>query len=378
MDRRPSSSIFGNTAPAKATVTVLSETPNTVAQPVSDILNEKAQPLATITSTKSTSTAIAVAKKVTEDDILKLGDDSGKTIATISGRILALHKGSNQDVMSEKLDDLIKNCKGMSTENFKGNPIGKFMNKVLNVKYDLMTRFETAQDKVNHLIGELEKEKQNQVQVSQNVDDLIRGNAAYCQMIIQEIEQGKHMLETIADEMGQYNADQLSPEQLRDYNDAKNRYDLCEKKIVDLEGFKIMSMNMDPKLTAMKSGVQSLIYTFNTITGKLVPQYMIAFADWLNNQSVKKGIEVSNNAIDTFDALIKESGDQSAKNIVENGKLKNRQLISVDTLREDHEKMITAMNTLRLNDEQARKDRALTMDALRDLEQKTIAAFSRT
>jgi uncharacterized protein YaaN involved in tellurite resistance len=256
--------------------------------------------------------------------------------------------------------------------------VNKLMNKVLNVKYDFQSRFDTAKDKVDHLIAELDKEKGNQVTVSHNVDDLIKGNALYCQALINEIEMGKQMLSNIADEIAQYNADQLSAEEAHDYNEAKSRYDLLEKKLVDLEGFKVLSMNMDPKLVAMKSGVQSLINTFDTITGKMVPAYMMQFADWLNAQAIKRGTELANNAEDAFDAIIKESGDQSAKNMVEIGKLKNRQMVSVDTLRQDHEKMIEGLTQLRAIDEQARKDRAQTMNDLRDLEQKTIAAFSRT
>jgi uncharacterized protein YaaN involved in tellurite resistance len=378
MDRRPSS-IFGQPA-VPASVTVISETANSkVAQPVADILNETSKPLvASAVTVKSTSTAITVAKKISEDEIMKLGNDSGKTISTISGRILELHKGSNQGEMSDKLDDLIKNCKGLSSENFKGGLVNKLMNKVLNVKYDFQSRFDTAKDKVDHLIAELDKEKGNQVTVSHNVDDLIKGNALYCQALINEIEMGKQMLSNIADEIAQYNADQLSAEEAHDYNEAKSRYDLLEKKLVDLEGFKVLSMNMDPKLVAMKSGVQSLINTFDTITGKMVPAYMMQFADWLNAQAIKRGTELANNAEDAFDTIIKESGDQSAKNMVEIGKLKNRQMVSVDTLRQDHEKMIEGLTQLRAIDEQARKDRAQTMNDLRDLEQKTIAAFSRT
>lgn len=376
MDRRPSN-IFGQ--PATTKVTVLSETPNSVAQPVSDILNETSHPLvASATSATSSSTAMAIAKKITEDEIVKLGNDSGKTISTISGRILELHKGSNQGEMSDKLDDLIKNCRGLSAENFKGGLVNKLMSKVMNVKYDFMGRFDTAKDKVDHLIAELDKEKNAQIQVSHNVDDLIKGNALYCQALLHEIEQGQKMLEAISDEISQYNSDQLTAEEAHAYNEAKSRHDLLEKKLVDLEGFKVLSMNMDPKLVAMKSGVQSLINTFDTITGKMVPAYMMQFADWLNAQTIKRGTELSNRAIDTFDQIIKESGDQSAKNMVEIGKLKNRQMVSVDTLRQDHEKMIEGLNNLRLIDEQARKDRAQTMNDLRDLEQKTIAAFSRT
>lgn len=326
--------------------------------------------------TTKTATAMAVATTVSEDQIIKLGNGSGNTIAAISGKILEMHKGSSQGVMGDKLNDLIKNARGMSTENFKPGTVRSLMNKVLNVKYDIMTRFDSAKDRVDHLVTELQKERDQQLQVFHNIENLIQGNADYCVGLLHEIDEGQQMLEVIADEIATY-GDNLDSNQARGLVDARSRYDLLEKKLVDLESFKAMSILMDPKLTAMKSSAHSLINTFDMIVGKMVPAYMMYFADYLNALDQERAEKLSNSAIETFDEIIKASGDLNLKNMGNIGRLKNRQLINVETIKQEHEKMITGLNNLRAIEEQARLDRAQNIVALRDIEQKAIEAFSK-
>lgn len=369
MDRRPTS-LFGQ--PANATATAMASAPVIEGVVLDNTVHNQIA-----VATPTTSKSLVVGKSISEDQIVKLGNASGNTIAQISGRILELHKGSNQGVMGDKLNELIKSAKGMSSDNFKPGAIRGLLNKALNLKYDMMTRFDSAKDRVDSLVGELDKEKAAQIQVYHNIEELIKGNFLYCKALMEEIEEGKQMLQVISDEIAQYTEDQLTAEQAHDLNDARNRYDLLEKKLVDLESFKVLSMNMDPKLTAMKSGAQSLINTFEMIVNKMVPAYMLYFADYLNAQAQERATALSNAAIDSFDQIVQASGDLSAKNMEAIGHLKNRQLVSVETVRKEHEKMIEGLNNLRAIEEQARQDRARTIVELRDIEQKSIEAFSR-
>lgn len=364
MDRRPSS-IFSTKPVATAVTTEIVE---------ADILDQTSYPL-TVTETPTVRATI-VARKVTEEEIRHLGNNSAKAIATISSKVLEGHKNSDSGIMGDKLNELIKSAKGMNADNFKPGLVGNILNKFNIVKYDMMSQFDTANDKVTQLVGEIKKEADNQLKVGSSYDELIKANALGRVELLKEIDSAHEMLDAIGDEIASFTDDQLSADQARELEDARLRYDQAELKIVNLEASKALSTMMDPKLNAMKAAVASLGNTFDSIVNQMVPAYMLYFADYLNGIAVAKAGKLANDAMDTFDAIIKASGDQSAKNLDTVSKLKNRQMISVDTLRGEHEKMITSLNNLRANEELARQERAKAIVEIRDIEAKTIAAFT--
>lgn len=369
MDRP--TSIFSQkpTSTDTVTVTVLGTTSATA-----DILSQTDHPVAAV-ETKSKALVIP-SKSFTEQQIIKLGSTSGQTISSISGKILELHKGNNQGEMGDKLNELIKTAKGLSSENYKPGFVGGLLQKFKMAKYDMTHQFDSAKDRVDSLVKELDKEKNVQMQTCNNVDALIVANGQYCKALIQEIGEGSQMLEAVADEIAQY-GDILEPEEARSLAETRNRYDMLEKKLVDLEGFKVLSMNMDPKLVAMKASAHSLINTFDMIVTKMVPSYMLVFAQYLASKDMERAQQLADQTTDAYNEIIKQNGDMTVSTMEKTARLKNRQMISVDVLKDDHEKMITGLNNLRQIEEQARIDRAKTLNDLREIEQKTIEAFSR-
>lgn len=330
--------------------------------------SEVSQPL-TVAQTKQ----LAV---ITEDYILNLGSDSAKGLTDLTSKVLASASSNSGGAMSEKLDKLIEETKGLSADNYKANPVKKLINKALRLKDQTMARFETAKERVDDLTKQLTKEKVGQQNDCETITALALQNYTFCKAVIEEIGQANSdllVLKAAIDSFPQ-NRDFDQEKQLAD---IQVKYDMLEKKVVDLEASKILSMNMEPKLKLMKQGAISLVSTFNNVTERVIPLYMQQFAQYLIAERQERAAAVSDKAITMFNEAITAGSDLAAKNAGDIAKLNQRQLIDVDTLRKDHENVVNSLNTVRQIAQDARQNRQNILAEIKVMEQDTINAFAK-
>lgn len=313
---------------------------------------------------------------ITEDLIAEIGNDTGKTLTEITSKMLEMQKTSDAGVMGEKLNELIDSTKQLSADNFNAGPLKKLMNNILGLKDKAIQKFESAQDNVNLLVKKLDKERQNQVTMNKNIDTLIQANYAYCQGLIEDIKKCDEYMEQLQAQIDGF-GDSLSHEESMQLTNLKNSYDLLEKKKVDFESLKVLSINMDPSLMGMKKTGTSLLQTFDNITTKMIPAYTQYFMKYLISRSQQQAMALTNKTEDIFNETITAASDLSAKNAVDAAKLSQRQLVNLDTIKKDHQNMMDAFDQVKKIEQDARANRKALLAELSDLEQKSIQAFSK-
>ena len=313
---------------------------------------------------------------ITEDYIMGIGSASSKGLTELTTKILSSVSASSGGDMGSKLDELIDATKGMSVDNMNAGTLQKLFNKALRMKDHALETFQTAQDRVNILISELEKTRNSQDADRKSIEALTQQNYEYCKAIIAEIEAAKDDYNVLGEAIAAF-PDKPDYEQSKQLDDLQTKYDMLEKKIVDLEADKLLSMNMDPKLKLMKQGAISLIGTFDNIVGKIVPLYMQQFSAYLLAKQQGLAASVSERAINTFNQTIIAASDQAAASAEAIARVSQRQMIDVETLKKDHENVVNSLATVKQIAVDARTNRKAIMAEIQAMEQDTITAFSK-
>jgi len=330
-----------------------------------------------VSTTSQVTPGKQIGRPITEEFVSSIGNESGKNLATFAAKVLDQQKNSEGGAMGEKLNELIDVSKDLSADKYKTGKIQKIVNKALRIKDRAVARFDSAKDRVDVLVKQIGKERDLQVRQARNVDILIEGNYNYCKSLFQDIEIAKDALEQVNAELEQLPTEAASLDEAHKRNDLQNLSDKLDKKIVDLESFKILSMEYDPKLAQMKRTASSLVGTFDDVTTKIIPMYQQYFAGDLISQSQTGAIALQNKTFDLFNETVKSASSANAKNVEAMARLNQRQAVNLDTIKQLHEDTVGSLQKVREIEQEARETRKITMVELARLEQETIAAYSK-
>lgn len=323
---------------------------------------------------KSQSTGIA--HRMTEQEIERIGNESSKKIADIAGQMLQMHKNSGNTEMGTQLDALIKSAKNMEIDQLRPGLFKRLTSKAANLKHDMMARFDTAQDKIDGLVKELAANHAKLRTLGGNADKLIEANKSYCSSLIQEIQMMEEVLADADDELAAAQANTENQTIMTDISVLQMRRDRIDKKIIDLQGLKLMSVQMHPNLVTFKRSVLATMDTYDTIINKVVPAYMTQFVMYLNSSALDKTQSLAAESLDLFDQTMARSGELAAQNMRQAATLSNRQIVNVDTLKKMHSDMMTGLADMNQIENAARQDRIRVASEMRELETKMIDAFT--
>jgi Uncharacterized protein involved in tellurite resistance len=178
-------------------------------------------------------------------------------------------------------------------------------------------------------------------------------------------------------------------QQLIDFGDAttteeaealsvlQGRKELLDKTVADIQGFRLLAAQMLPKLDEMRKNSDSLINTFNNIIGKVVPAYSMVFSQYIISMDQKRAIDLQNTTIDAFNEAISNGSNLAKSNVEENAKARQRQLVSAETLKLDHENMLQGIESVKRINEEARVNRLAYANDIKQMEQKLIATYNK-
>jgi uncharacterized protein YaaN involved in tellurite resistance len=334
-------------------------------------------PITVTTTGPQVTSGKQIGRPITEEFVSSIGNASGQNLAAFTSKVLDQQKNVDGGEMGSKLNELIDASKDLSADKFKTGKVQQLMNKAFRMKDRAVARFETADERVKVLVKQMGKERDIQIRNARNVDTLIEGNYAYCKSLIQDIVVAKDALEQVNGELAALPEATESLDEAKKRSDLQNLSDKLEKKVVDLESFKILSMEFDPKLAQMKRTASSLVSTFDDVTTKIVPMYMQHFAQYLIAKSQDGAIELQNKTYDLFNETIKAGSATNAKNVENMARLNQRQIVNLDTMKQLHEDMVGSLQKVRAIEQEARETRKTTLNELARLEHDAIEAYSK-
>lgn len=357
------SSIFEVPAPAVATQTQSQVLTGTV-------LNANQDQLPATPSTQNTALAVSTALP-SEDKISSLGNAGGATISAITTRLLANQRANDTEGLSSKLNELISQAKQLAPENAKQGGVTGFFKKLVGAKENFFAQFDSVNNRITVLCTELGSERKTQENRKKDVEDLISANKNYGQVMNDDFQVGQVYLEEIGNEIDRL-ANPQTTDEAQVLSEVKARYQLLEKKLADLQGLRLMSVQMNDKLIDMKSNALSLISTFDDIIGKVVPAYTMVFSQYIISMDQERAGKLQNDTMDAFNEALQKGSNLALKNKEDAARLRNRQLVSVETLKLDHENMLKGLESVKKIDEEEHTKRIAYIQDIRAMEQKLI------
>lgn len=324
----------------------------------------------------STGVATLPQNLITEEQISSLGNIDSNVISGVTTRLLSIQRSGDSDGMTDKLNALISEAKGLSPENFKKGFFGGLLNRFQNKKEELFARFETVNDRILVLAGELDKEKNIQASRKKDIEELIDANKKYAMSLTAALHEGEHHQAILEQQLIDF-GNATTTEEAEALSVLQGRKELLDKTVADIQGFRLLAAQMLPKLDEMRKNSDSLINTFNNIIGKVVPAYSMVFSQYIISMDQKRAIDLQNTTIDAFNEAISNGSNLAKSNVEENAKARQRQLVSAETLKLDHENMLQGIESVKRINEEARVNRLAYANDIKQMEQKLIATYNK-
>ena len=339
--------------------------------------SENKSPLVTDPLKKSPVNAPMVAEKPptpsTEVDIqqvMDIGKDAGQRLQELSMRVIAEQKLDNTDVMQTKLNSLIKEAKSLTPDQSKG--FGNIVKKLLGLKEDLFSHFESASDRIETLNKELAKEFAIAESSVKNLDTLKDGIGSLCLSLHRDIE-----LLTNAYTSLQEKFDSLSEDQVKEKSEIRGNLDLLETKIVNAKGQESITLKMGERLNGMKMTSKLMLISGKNAIDTGVPTYIANFSAYIESVKQKKFIEFNNGVINNVNEAIQLGSTIAKENQIEAVRLVNRPTISLETLKIEQQNLLeTLEETLKIS-AQARLDRATYLEDVSKSDSELLSVIKR-
>jgi len=304
-----------------------------------DLFTEKSEATGISAYLKKESVPFDLSSFPSEDEIKHLSVNSDNLMKSLTENLLDKQRANMDSTMIESLNALIFEAKKLdpASVNKKGMA-GMFM-KVMKAKEKFFTRYDTVKAKISALSDVLNDEKNKQIKLIKNIDDLEQVNENYARQTNEELKTVSSILEYMKDELDKWPQPETQ-EEANIMNKARRRVQLLEKREMDLNGFLAISAQMMPEISNLRDNSEVLVNNFNDLTEKVIPAYNINFAKFIIGHQQEKALNVSNKTVRSFnDALVKGS-EQTKVNTIAIEKLKHSPLVEIATLRTVHTNLV--------------------------------------
>lgn len=303
----------------------------------------------------------------TYEEIDNIGNDAGKNLLEINRKVMSSVSGSGRDVMSRQFDALIKEAKGLDPTKYVGF-FGKLRCFVRTFKIDLYAQFQSSDSRMQELsvgiMKHLDKQKARKIEIM----DMIKSNDQYGLSLTRELEVHTHNLSLFQEQIE--NLEKEGNEE--EFITLRRTMDRLEVKLTNLRGFRLLAVNMKPKLENMLTVADALIDTGNDLIKQMIPAYMSAFSAYVLSLEQKEVGAMQNSAKQAFNDGIRLAGDLAVENSEMAARLANGQMISVETLKHDLDNVLKiAENWKRINTEERGK-RVEYISAVKEMEASAI------
>ena len=298
------------------------------------------------------------------NQIAYYGGEIQKNIATFADGILEGVKTKDTGVIGENLSILLTSINGLDLEKlqekdsfFRKIPLIKnIMNSVSTAKIKLENITET----VDRVVVSLDTARSELIRDINILDSLYNKNLEYYHELELYIAAGelkhKELKETVLIEL-KNKADQSQDMlYIQKYNDFVQALNEIEKRVYDLKISREIAIQTMPQIRLIQTNDKILANKIQSSILTTIPIWknQIALTISLNKQ--KTALELQKKVSDTTEDLLKRNAELLKTNSIEIAKESERGIISIETLRETHTKLLeTIEESMKIYDEGRKK-----------------------
>lgn len=304
--------------------------------------------------------------EVTEEAISKLGLNAAAPLEGITRQILASVKSSGDDPISTHVSGIVKTLKGLNPDQAgKGGFLSKIFGRAKNMIEDLKSQLSTAEQQMDVMSKEVHKGIQVSKKRKQELEIMLEQNNQYGQNLDREYQVGVHYLE----QLNQKRDDEKASGQDELAGKTQKLIDRCEFELAEIKAYRLVAANNIPKIEGMIVSVENLMRAGENVLTKMMPVYMVNYAQYIISLETKGSAATLNNVNDSFNQGLVEGSNLAHENLIETAKLQNKQSITIESMRIMHENMLKGLDELDKIAQESRTSRIAYVSELQTMEQ---------
>ncbi len=303
--------------------------------------------------------------------VLQYGAGSQKKIAEFSDAALSSVKAKDLGEVGDMITDLVVQLKGFNAEEEKKGLLS-FFKKKTSALTKLKAQYDAAEVNVEKISTALEGHQNQLTKDVVMLDKMYATNLTYFKELTMYIMAGKQRLEQEKSgklaELQQKAAESNLAEDAqaaRDYADLLERF---EKKLMDLELTRTVSIQMAPQIRLIQNSDTLMVDRIQSTLMNTIPL-------WKNQMVLALGMEHSQEAMqaqqavnDLTNQLLLQNAETLKTGTVEIAKESERSLIDIETVRTTNQKLIETLDSVLQIQEEGRTKRAAAEAELASIE----------
>ncbi len=304
--------------------------------------------------------------------VMQYGAGAQKKVADFSDSALKGVKTKDLGEVGQMITNLVAELKGFSVapEQKKGL-FGKIKEKVTDLA-KLKTKYDAAEVNVDKIAGALESHS-NQLQKDIiMLDKMYENNLNYFKELTMYIMAGKMKLEkekatTLVELQKKAEASGLT----EDAQNAKDYADLCDrfdKKLVDLELTRTISMQMAPQIRLIQNGDAMMVEKIHSTINNTIPLWKNQMVLALGIAHSQQAMEAQRKVTDLTNELIKKNAETLKAGSIDIAKESERTIVDLETVRYSNEKLIETLDEVVRIQEEGRVKRREAENELGEIE----------
>lgn len=308
--------------------------------------------------------------------ISHFGADVQASIAKFADGLLDGVKTKDTGVVGNSLTDLMMTIKGIDMEKLqeKDSFMSKipFLKSLANSASSTRTKLENVTDTVDKIVLALDTSRKELIRDINILDALYNKNMEYLHNLELCIAAGELKYNELSDtvlvelrDKAQASADIMDTQK---YNDFARMLNEMEKRIFDLKLSREIAIQTMPQIRIIQGNDKILSNKIQSSILTTIPIWKNQMALTISLNKQKTALELQKKVSDTTEDLLKQNAELLKMNSIEIARESERGIISIETLRETHTKLIeTIEESMKIYDE-GRQNRIKVESELSGLE----------
>ena len=319
--------------------------------------------------------ALAQQFDVTDDQaIVSFGEQSASQIATFADRILTVVKSSALQDSNKMLQKLTLLMKKFDIDELKNHHEGLFEKLIGGGKSaieKLLSKYQSLGHELDDIVKEINLYKNECNRNNETLEALFQENLQYYQALNEYIAAAKLVIQEIEAEdvpVFEEKAKSGDPVDLIALDQVKNKIELLQRRVYDLEMAKVVSMQTAPQIRTIQKGNYNLIMKIHSAFIVTIPAFKIGLIQAVTlkqQENTAKGLAGLDQATEE---ILTRNAQRSVKQSVEIAKMATNPSISVSTVEQNWRTIVAGIDEVSRIESEAAKSREEGLKQLASLQ----------
>lgn len=315
-----------------------------------------------------------VLKTTDANSILNFGADAQNKLSGSSTQFLDNVRSFDAGEIGSSINDLLAEVNYIDIDPSQQSGLKRFMLAIPGLKNLVMSskkifqKYDTVSHNIDGIVKKLDLSRLTIAKDNNQLQTLFDQNVDYIKELEELIVSGYMKHEELLKEIQEM---ELHPENYQDYeiSDKKEFYNRLGKRLTDMAMTRIITIQSLPQIRLVQNNNMTMAEKIQSSINTTIPVWknQIALAVALMRQ--KNILDVQSKINETTNEIIKKNSEMLKINSIEVAKQNEQTIVSVDTLRQVNQDLISTLNDIKRIKEEGEANRKTIGKELETLEQ---------